>query len=941
MHPKRNTDAKTTGVNMRGILGRVSYLWAAFFLINFLCCCKADAQTLVHFDLPAQSLAQSLKAIGTAADMDVGFNANQIAGLVAPPLKANLTVDGALTRVLIGTGLRPRHLDDHTIVIAATEPATSSPGETKLLLTDPSASGRQAANGIRIANILDPRSTQISSGTDTTIADHGTNPDGDDKQAPAAQLEEIVVTGSHIRGVENKTNPVIVIDQAQIEQSGYSSTQDLFFSLPQNYAGGNTTQAGFIGAGQLNGDFSSAINLRGLGASSTLVLLNGHRMAPAVQGTQVDVSSIPLAAIERVEILTDGASAIYGSDAVGGVVNIITKKDYDGADSFARLGSVTSGSRREETIAQTLGKTWSSGSVTGTFQYQDHSRLDSGDRDFATDVPRPTDLLPAEHSYSAMLNGRQSLADSIGVYTDILWSKREFDQNDTSNLGSGVGDAFGKNLGNANNLDVTAGVKYDFLPSWSLELNGLYARQNTAQSEPASGPGVLASYGQTPIDISQGQSFEEKSIDLLLTGKLAQTPAGPIGLALGVSYRDEDAAIHAYFNGASTANAGLDRTVRAYFGEIYIPVVGDQNSKPLVHSLAISAAVRGDRYSDFGATTNPRIGLLWSPVSFISLRGSYGTSFRAPTEYEISQTTSPFVGILPLQNPSGSGTVPVIESTGTSPLTAEKATTINFGVEYRPIGITGLDLTLNYYDIRYKDRIVQVFPPVNALTTANVYGQLITSLPSDSAAQAYLDNAIASGATYFGNFAGTDGTTDVRYAFDIGLHNASIVRQSGIDFLGNLTSKFAAGNLNTQINATFVDKIATAYSPGAGFTNLVGTYGNPPKWRIRALEAWNTAGWEVNAAVSVVGSYVNTAGLGSPSVSSWTTVDLGARIHVDHYVSGWGWKGVTLGLSALNVLNRDPPYINAISTTSQPIHFDPTNASPLGRFVSIELRKRW
>jgi iron complex outermembrane recepter protein len=917
---------KQREASMRRISGRVHFSSTSFLVLVAFWTGTADAQKLVHFDLPAQPLAQSLNAIGTATNTDVGFSASQVAGLLAPPLKANLTVDAALTRVLVGTGLRPKHLDDHTIVIAATEAFAADSRERKLLWA-------KASSATEPGDQILPSQAGAAANSSTD------NPSS--SNAEKKDLEEIIVTGTHIRGIENKTNPVIVIDQTQIEQSGYSSTQDLFFSLPQNYAGGSTTQAGFIGAGQLNGDFSSAINLRGLGASSTLVLLNGHRMAPAVRGTQVDVSSIPLAAIERVEILTDGASAIYGSDAVGGVVNIITKKDYDGADTSARFGSVTSGSRQEETIAQTVGKSWSSGNVAGTFQYQDHSRLDSRDRDFTADVPSPTDLLPAEHSYSGMLTGRQSLTDTIGFYTDVLWSKREFDLNDTSNHGTGLGDAFGKDFGNANNLNVTAGVKYDFLPKWSVELNGLYARQTTEQFEPASGPGILAETGLPVQNIAQGSTFDEKSIDLLLNGRVAQTSAGDVGIAVGASYRDEDAAVHAYQNGTSTANGGLDRTVRSYYGEIYVPIVGDQNSKPLLHALAISAAVRGDRYSDFGSTTNPRVGLLWSPLSSVSIRGSYGTSFRAPTEYEIGQTLAPVIGILPFENPVGPGNVPVIESTVSAPLTAEKATTIDFGVEYRPAGLEGLNLTLNYYDIRYKERIIEVFAPANALTAPNVYGELITSLPSDAAAQAYLANAIASGATYFGNFAGTVGTTGVRYAFDAGLHNASIVRQSGLDFIGNLTSKFSAGNLSSQFNATFVDKIDTAYSPGAGFANLVSTYGNPPKWRLRALEAWTTAGWEVNAAVSVVGSYVNTAGLGSPTVSSWTTVDLGARVHVDRYLSGSGWKGVTLGLSALNVLNRDPPYINAISTTSEPIHFDPTNASPLGRFVSIDLRKRW
>jgi len=926
---------------MRRTFGRVRYSLMIFLAASALWCREADAQSLVHFDLPAQSLAQSLKAIGTATNTDVGFSANQVAGLLAPPLRANLTVDGALTRVLVGTGLRPRHLDGHTIVIASTDSSTSESAEKRLLTASAAGLSGHDVDSSPVINAPESYPRIASAAANTSVPDNGTGSDNNTGRNAATQLEEIVVTGSHIRGIEKKTSPVIVIDQTQIEQSGYSSTQDLFFSLPQNYAGGSTTQAGFIGAGQLNGDFSSSINLRGLGASSTLVLLNGHRMASTSQGTQVDVSSIPIAAIERVEILTDGASAIYGSDAIGGVVNIITKKDYDGAETSARFGSVTSGSRQEETIAQALGKSWSSGNVTGTFQYQNHSRLDSRDRDFTTDVPSPTDLLPAEHSYSGMLTGRQSLTDTVGVYADVLLSKREFDQNQTSNLGPGVGDAFGKDVGNANNLNVTAGVKYDFLPMWSLEVNGLYARERTEEFEPSDGPGILAATGLAALDIAQGSTLDEKSIDLLLNGKVARTSAGDVGIAVGASYRDEDGGVHSYQNGTSLANGVLDRTVRSYYGEIYVPIVGEQNTRPLLHALAISAAVRGDRYSDFGSTTNPRIGLLWSPLSSVSMRASYGTSFRAPTEYEISQNAGQEIGIFPLQNPVGPGTVPVIESTGMSPLTAEKATTIDFGVEYRPASVEGLKLTLNYYDIRYKDRIVQVFPPANALTAPNVYGQLITNIPSDAAAQAYLDRAIASGALYFGNLAGTVGTTGVRYAFDIGLHNASIVRQSGLDFIGNLISKFSAGNLSSQLNATFIDKIDTAFSPGAGFANLVGTYGNPPKWRLRALEAWATTGWEVNAALSIVGGYLNTAGLGSPPVSSWTTVDLGARVHLDRYLSGSGWKGVTLGLSALNVLNRDPPFISATSTTSEPIHFDPTNASPLGRFVSIDFRKRW
>src|SRR5260370_25867908 len=119
----------------------------SFLVLVALRCSAADDQMLVHFDLPAQSLAQSLKAIGTATNTDVGFSASQVAGLLAPQLKANLTVDGALTRVLVGTGLRPKHLDDHTIVIAATESSTANSSALKLLPANPPAAA-QAGNQI-------------------------------------------------------------------------------------------------------------------------------------------------------------------------------------------------------------------------------------------------------------------------------------------------------------------------------------------------------------------------------------------------------------------------------------------------------------------------------------------------------------------------------------------------------------------------------------------------------------------------------------------------------------------------------------------------------------------------------------------------------------------------------------------------------------------------
>src|SRR6202789_3067941 len=127
----------------------------------------------------------------------------------------------------------------------------------------------------------------------------------------------------------------------------------------------------------------NAPNLRGLGSGATLVLINGHRVAPGnSDGSFVDISMIPLTAVERVEIVTDGASAIYGSDAVGGVVNIILRTKFDCADTRVQYGSVTDGSSHNVTVGQTVGTDWTGGSGVLSYQYFDQTALAARSRVF-------------------------------------------------------------------------------------------------------------------------------------------------------------------------------------------------------------------------------------------------------------------------------------------------------------------------------------------------------------------------------------------------------------------------------------------------------------------------------------------------------------------------------------------------------------------------------
>ncbi len=144
--------------------------------------------------------------------------------------------------------------------------------------------------------------------------------------------EEVIVTGSRIRRVDTETpSPVQMVDRADIERTGRQNISEVLRGLisADNQGSIPTAFSGGFASG------SSAVSLRGLGVNSTLVLLNGRRMATyglADDGSRtfVDLNVIPLEAVERVEVLKDGGSALYGSDAVAGVVNIITRERYEG-----------------------------------------------------------------------------------------------------------------------------------------------------------------------------------------------------------------------------------------------------------------------------------------------------------------------------------------------------------------------------------------------------------------------------------------------------------------------------------------------------------------------------------------------------------------------------------------------------------------------------------
>lgn len=195
-------------------------------------------------------------------------------------------------------------------------------------------------------------------------------------------VERIQVTGSSIKRTDFEgALPVQTIDRAAIDRSGLATAGDLIQSIPSMQ--GFTTDGDSVGGG---GGGMKTASLRGLGAEYTLVLINGRRMAPRGSGSTIDLNSIPLAAIERVEVLTDGASALYGSDAIAGVVNFITKDDAQGVNLSARYNKPQekNGSSDNFSITGGLGNFDTDGyNVLLSYSRDSQEQLKATDRDFS------------------------------------------------------------------------------------------------------------------------------------------------------------------------------------------------------------------------------------------------------------------------------------------------------------------------------------------------------------------------------------------------------------------------------------------------------------------------------------------------------------------------------------------------------------------------------
>jgi len=253
----------------------------------------------------------------------------------------------------------------------------------------------------------------------------------------AADKEEMLITGSRIpQGDKESINPISVLTEEDFKVTGKVTIEDFLQQLPQVFGGDYGS-----GVNNANPGLATA-SLRGLGPNRTLVLINGHRPAPVSTNGFVDLNMIPGSIVERVEVVRDGASTIYGSDAIAGVINIITKKEFEGVQFDAQWGQSDKSDGDELNLAMTLGGASDRGNFVITAQYTERKAVRQGDRGFS-ECPFGEELVGGVNTRNCVGSGTTYPADifpSVGPEADTNWivdpangQLREFTSADTFN----------------------------------------------------------------------------------------------------------------------------------------------------------------------------------------------------------------------------------------------------------------------------------------------------------------------------------------------------------------------------------------------------------------------------------------------------------------------------------------------------------------------------
>lgn len=332
---------------------------------------------LFHFDITPEPLSQALRTYAQICGQDVIFTESTVAGAGTASLEGDFTADEALNRLLAGTQLVVERSPSGALMIRRRQQASTG----TMASTQPPLRVAQTGHAPADPPAADP----------PTAADPPADP-ASDPPAPAAapaaptpQLTEVVVTGSRIASRSyTSDSPLVGVSAAQIAATGQVSLDSALGQMPQFAAAQGQSEVGDVqGATGFQGGQSYS-DLRGLGPQRTLVLLDGQRLVPTNPSGAVDLNVIPMAMIEGVDVITGGASAVYGSDAMAGVVNFRLRQHFQGIQVSYQHGATTSGHGAEDSVSVLMGGNFDHerGNAVVDLEYSQRGAITGNDSSF-------------------------------------------------------------------------------------------------------------------------------------------------------------------------------------------------------------------------------------------------------------------------------------------------------------------------------------------------------------------------------------------------------------------------------------------------------------------------------------------------------------------------------------------------------------------------------
>lgn len=848
---------------------------------------------------------------------------------------------------------------------------------------------------------------------------------------------DVVVTGSRIRGSAPVGSTVIAIDRKAIESSGAVTTDRLIKEIPQVFDLGTSENSRGQSGGNSNITFGNAINIRGIGPYATLTILDGHRVVN--NSRSVDPSIIPSLGLERVEVVADGASAVYGSDAIAGVVNLIPRRNLDGVETIARIGQADD--FHESQVGIAAGKTGDWGQVMVAYEHVFRSNLSGDDRgfftsdqrafggrDFRTSQCNPGTLVVGGVNYAVPAGGVTAanaaqlvpgttnrcegfsgqdlfpqtkydsvngtvtvhITDWLDAFGDGYFSNRRFRRYNGftgATVSVPATNAFFVRPPGTTGAE-TVQIRLDNLPNnvsfgqtrswqgagglrarfggWEVQGQVIYGRNNDTSNTPngintpalnaalassnpltAFDPYGLGRTSAAVLTAINDQVFNAPTLnrftgaEATVNGTLFDLPGGGVKLAAGYERQELEVALGIQRGAPTTPLTfrNFSRKVDSGYAELLVPLFGPGNETGGLRRLEISAAVRYDKYSDVGDTTNPKFGANWSPFRGLTVRGSYGTSFRAPLFSQIYGNSSN-IFVQPYADPTLGGAIVqgAALSGGNLALKPEEATTWSAGVDWDPVPNARLSLT--YFNVRYTGQIDSYLGDLAILSREDQFNGTGVILRG-AAAAARVQQLLASGITVARGVLPASPTLFI----DGRTQNLGRSYTSGIDAVATYTiATQSAGTFTLNANATYLTRYDSSITPNGVLVDRRNTVFNPLKFKGRASLYWSRDDVNTRLTVNHVNGYDNNTlpNNAVQKVDSYTTVDLGVTFNVgDPQSRGLLDGGFSFSIDALNLLDKDPPFLDFAPTVNGSGGYDATAANPVGREIAVTVRKRF